>query len=128
MICRAFIFFVFVVLLIEIMQKKIKKGLPQLKPGERYISGAEMFKEQLKELPKKILTPEQLLSYFGPFFDHLETEEWFIHKKKPTVDDIERLADQFKVPAFGYPQTFYAIINHTLTRDEFTRLANKKKS
>ena len=106
--------------------KSVKKGLPKLGKGERYVSGAEMFKEQLKEVPKKVLSAEELLGYFDPFFDHLETLEWFIHKTKPTNEDIERLANEFKVPAFGYPQTFYAIIMHEINREQFRCLANKK--
>jgi hypothetical protein len=111
-----------------------KNGLPPLKPGERYVTGAQQFAEQLARIPRgKKLSNEELVESFDPLFDALE-RVWADEgldtpekRKVGTMRRAEELSKDHPIPAFGYPMTFAKIVAGEIGRTEFLRLLGVEK-
>ena len=88
--------------------KKVHQGLPKLGPNQRYVSGAEVFKDQLKDLPKRVLEPNELREAFDPVFKSLATNP-LPTEPQQRLEAIDKLANEHKLAAFGYPTTFMKI-------------------
>lgn len=84
------------------------EGLPKLGPGQRYVSGAEVFKDQIKDLPKRVLQPNELKDAFLPVLDHLENNP-LPQDPQERLKEIDNIANTYKLAAFGYPTTFMKV-------------------
>lgn len=83
-------------------------GLPKLGPGQKYVSGAEVFKDKIKDLPKRTLQPHELKEAFEPVFDSLQNDPL---PTDPTerLKAIDALANTHTLAAYGYPTTFMKV-------------------
>ena len=108
------------------MNPSPSQQLPPLKPGERYVTGAEQFAEQLARIPRgRKLSPGELREHFGKLFDALE-DIWEREgmdtpekRKGGSVKRAETLSTDHPVPAFGYPMTYIRVVSGEVTRDQF---------
>lgn len=91
------------------MAPKVHQGLPKLGPGQRYVSGSEVFKDQIKDLPKRTLQPHELREAFEPVFASLESSPLPTDPNK-RLEAIDTLANTHKLAAFGYPATFMKVV------------------
>ena len=109
------------------------QGLPPLKKGEQYVTGADAFEEQLARIPRgRKLSPAELRTSFASLFDALEalwekegldTPE---KRKLGSVKRAEKLSEDHPVCAFGYPMTYIRVVSGEVGRKEFELALNTR--
>ena len=111
----------------RIVQGEKNGGLPPLKPGEKYVKGSEMFKDQLKRVPQRVLSHDELRNYFYPLFDDIrDANEKNLYKSGAEL--MNALAEKHVVCAYGYPMVYTKACLGELSKVQFEALLNTPES
>ena len=97
--------------------------LPPLKPGEKYVSAKDLFKNQYNDLklPERVLTPKEITELFEPLFQKIENDG---------VQNPIKLAEQdekLRKASWAYPGTFIKICKGELSREKLQSILSQRK-
>lgn len=102
-------------------------AIPPPEEGKVLVRGAEVFKEQLSKIERRVLSNDELIKVFTPLFDEVEKE-----KKKTTKGTLLARAEEYStrhpLPAYGYPQSYMRIIAGEITRTQFVGMLTQTKT
>jgi hypothetical protein len=90
-------------------------------------NGSEIFKTQLKDLPKEPLSNDELFNLFDPFFEQIEKNK-IDDNKISLIERAKKYQHDFKTIAYGYANTYMSILAYKIDKQKFKQILDKKST